>query len=210
MCRHGQLHSRLRNRVDAAANWARARHGTSGRLPGRQGCETSSTYSLFLWRVTIPLQVEIGHVATSSVPSTLLRIVTRPAGMNERAPPEIVPEYASRSVDEVVDFVLQGRDQPAASRPRTFALLAAQSGVRRMLNSEYEDRTAFDTFHAIEEDFNPVLRVFGVRKSSTATGLLHHCHVTMVCQLSLNSGRLPCTLADCLDGTLLCRKAAGC
>ena len=93
---------------------------------------------------------------------------------------ELVREYQSTSVDECIDFVLHGQDQPAASRPRTFALLAAQSGVRRMLSSEYEERAAFDGFHAIDDDATPVLRVFGVRKEKSATGLVHDCHVTMV------------------------------
>lgn len=100
----------------------------------------------------------------------------------------------SHSVDEAVDFVLQGRDQqPAASRPQSFALLAAQCGIRRMLSSEYDERAAFHTFHAVEDDMCPVLRVFGVRKAVSATGLLHDCHVTMVrppCLITHHSSRV--------------------
>ena len=88
----------------------------------------------------------------------------------------------SGSVQEAVDYVLQGGDQPDASCPATFAALIAHAGVKRLVSLTSEQRAAYGDFTAERGDADPVLKMSGVRRRGPgySSRLLHPCHVSMV------------------------------
>jgi hypothetical protein len=97
-------------------------------------------------------------------------------------PTKGVPLEISRSMEDAVAYILEGRDQPTASRPQTLGLFAAHCGVRRLVTLTPEQHAAFDDYHRHLDDPSPVLTVVGIRSQGPnySTRLLHPCRVTMV------------------------------